>query len=300
VHPQGRGNRVAGHFVDALGDERDEGGRSADRLRIGAMAGAVALVVAVTAGVAAWPALRSALRPAPTARVVAPATPPPAATVPAPASGPAAGGPAAGGGRAQGPVFPGSVAAAPAAGSGVAPQPQLAAVAAPAGQPAATPAPAPTAAPQAAAAAAPAGVRFSFEDGGTDGWGGHGHVTSVGSGTVAHDGGRSLQAVMHSTSASDLPYVSVSVSGASAPAAGQTLTAFVFVSGSANVQGKLFVQDTRFAWHLSPLVGLGHGGWVRLSLTVPSGIQVNQVGVQFLCSPVNQNATVFVDSVGWS
>jgi hypothetical protein len=292
---------VAGHFIDALGDERDEGGRSADRLRIGTMAGAVALVVAVTAGMAAWPALRSAVRPAPTARAAGPATPPPAATVPPPASGPAASGPAAGGGRAQGPVLPGSVAA-PAAGSGAAPQPQLAAVAAPAGQPAATPTPAlalaPAAVPQ--AAAAPAGVRFSFEDGGTDGWGGHGHVTSLGSGTVAHDGGRSLQAVIHSTSASDLPYVSVSVSGASAPAAGQTLTAFVFVTGSANVQGKLFVQDTRFAWHLSPLVGLGHGGWVRLSLVVPSGIQVNQLGVQFLCTPVNQNATVFVDSVGWS
>jgi len=164
--------------------------------------------------------------------------------------------------------------------------------------PAATQTPAPT---LALAAPAATGVHVSFEDGGTDGWGGHGHVTSLGSGTVAHDGARSLEAVLHSTGPSDLPYVSVSVSGASAPASGQTVTAFVFVSGgSPSVQAKLFVQDTSFTWHMAALTGLGQGGWTELSLRVPSGVKVNQLGVQFLCSPVNQNATVFVDSVGWS
>jgi hypothetical protein len=155
-------------------------------------------------------------------------------------------------------------------------------------------------APHAAAGPA-AGVRFSFEDGGTDGWGGHGHVTSLGSGTVARDGTHSLVAGLFSSSGGDLPYVSVGVGGASAPAPGQTVTAFVLVpAGSAAVQGKLFVQDTGFAWHMGPLVGPGRGGWTRLSLTVPAGVRVNELGVQLLCTPANRKATVYVDSVTWS
>ncbi|HXM54599.1 MAG TPA: hypothetical protein VOB72_04355, partial [Candidatus Dormibacteraeota bacterium] len=167
--------------------------------------------------------------------------------------------------------------------------------------PAPTPAPTapPATPPPAPVPAAAPSVRFSF-DSGTDGWGGQGHVTSLGSGTIAHDGPRSLQVGLKSTSGSDLPFVFVGVSGSSAPAPGQTLTAYVLVAGgSAAVQGKLFVQDTSFAWHMSPLVSLRQGGWTRLSLAVPSGIRVNQLGVQFLCTPVNQAATVYVDSVNW-
>ncbi|HXM54212.1 MAG TPA: hypothetical protein VOB72_02395, partial [Candidatus Dormibacteraeota bacterium] len=53
--------RIAGLFADALGERRDDAGRSSERLRIGAMAAAVAVVLAVTAGGAAWPAVRAAL-----------------------------------------------------------------------------------------------------------------------------------------------------------------------------------------------------------------------------------------------
>jgi hypothetical protein len=149
--------------------------------------------------------------------------------------------------------------------------------------------------------AAAGAVRFSFEDGGTDGWGGHGNVTSLGSATTAHDGSRSLRAGLFSSGGSDLPYVSVVVSGSSAPAGGQTLTAFVLATGGGPaIQGKLFVQDTSFAWHLSSLVGLPQGVWTALSLRVPSGIRVNQLGVQFLCTPAKASGAVLVDSVGWS
>jgi hypothetical protein len=278
-----RSEHVSRLFVEALAD------RSAGRLRIGAIAGATALVLAVTVGVAVWPALGSSSR--------APASPPAAA------------------GRASG-VQPFPPGAAP--GAQATPAPGGPVAAAGGGQPAArgapvaagpTPAFAPPGASQGAppppasvamALAAPA-ARFSFEDGGTDGWGGHGHVTSLGSGTVAHDGARSLRVGLVSTGNSDLPIVSVSVSGSSAPGPGQTLTAFVLVQGgSVGVQGKLFVQDTGFGWHMSPLVTLAGGGWTRLTLKVPSGIAVSALGVQFLCSPANTGGVLFVDSVSWS
>jgi hypothetical protein len=168
-----------------------------------------------------------------------------------------------------------------------------------------TAAPAPAAAPPASRQVLAAGPAvapgFSFEDGGTDGWGGAGHVSSLGSsGAVARDGSRSLQVGLRSTGSGDLPFVSVSVGGPSAPALGQTLTVWVFVSGGpVTVQGKLFVQDTRFGWHMSGLVALTRGGWRELSLAVPPGIAVNALGAQFLCSPFNTGTTLFVDSVNW-
>jgi hypothetical protein len=271
-------------FAEALAD------RSAGRLRLGAIAGATALVLVVTAGVAVWPALgshgqsgRLAARISPTRAPAGPSSSAPAGS-PTPAPSPpgaavGAGGPAA----APSPTAAPSSSPAPNA----APPP-------PATVPTAVPAPAVVAAAVAAAA------QFSFEDGGTDGWGGTGHVTSLAnSGTEAHDGARSLQVGLHSTGSGDLPYVGVSVSGASAPASGQTLTLWVFVS-SGSVQGKLFVQDTSFGWHMSGLTTLARGGWTELSLTVPSGISVNRLGAQFLCTPFNTTTTVFVDEVNWS
>jgi hypothetical protein len=146
----------------------------------------------------------------------------------------------------------------------------------------------------------PAALRFSFEDGGTDGWSGHGYVTALGSGTVAHDGSRSLEASLFSAGGSDLPYLSVEVSGASAPSPGRTVTAFVLVArGGPVIQGKVFVQDAKFAWHMSRVVAVGQGTWTELSLMVPSSIAVNQVGVQFLVTPAHVTGTLFLDSVSW-
>jgi hypothetical protein len=269
-------------FVEALAD------RSAGRLRLGAIAGATALVLAVTAGVAVWPALRShggaarvAARPtssrAPAGVPSAPSSSP--ASTPSPIGAPVSSG---------GPVASPSPAATPPS----APAPG-AAPPAPATVPAAPPAPA-----LAAAAAAPA-AQFSFEDGGTDGWSGAGHVTSLAnSGAEAHDGARSLQVGLHSTGSGDLPYVSAGASGASAPASGRTVTLWVFVS-SGSVQSKLFVQDGGFGWHMGELTTLARGGWTELSLTVPSGISVNRLGAQFLCTPFNTGTTLFIDEVNW-
>ena len=265
-------------FVEALAD------RSAGRLRLGAIAGATALVLAVTAGVAVWPALRShggaarvAARPtssrAPAGVPSAPSSSP--ASTPSPIGAPVSSG---------GPVASPSPAATPPS----APAPG-AAPPAPATVPAAPPAP----------ALAAAAAQFSFEDGGTDGWSGAGHVTSLAnSGAEAHDGARSLQVGLHSTGSGDLPYVSAGASGASAPASGRTVTLWVFVS-SGSVQSKLFVQDGGFGWHMGELTTLARGGWTELSLTVPSGISVNRLGAQFLCTPFNTGTTLFIDEVNW-
>lgn len=273
--------------------QRRESGRP--RLAVAAAVAAACLVVAAALGL--WPPLgpgrvsrvAPAAQPAPTASV-GPTEPSPV-VAPAPQeqanrpSGPTPTplGPASG--PASGATSTGATAPAPA-------RPSAATLAS------STASVAPPAAPPAGGSAT--AIRFSFEDGGTDGWGGHGHVTALGNGTVAHDGSRSLEVSLFSASGSDLPYVSVEVSGASAPSPGRTVTAFVLVArGGPSIQGKVFVQDTRFAWHMSPLVGLGQGTWTELSLTVPSGIAVNQVGVQFLVTPVHVTGTLFLDSVSW-
>jgi hypothetical protein len=142
---------------------------------------------------------------------------------------------------------------------------------------------------------------FSFEDGGADGWTGHGHVNSVqNSTTTAHDGTHSLRVDALSSSTSDFPYVSVAVSGASAPAPGQTVTVWVLApAGSAGVRAKLFVQDSAFAWHMGTFVTLPQGAWTQLSLGVPPGVGVNQLGVQFGLTPTGASGSLFVDSVSW-
>jgi transcriptional regulator with XRE-family HTH domain len=142
---------------------------------------------------------------------------------------------------------------------------------------------------------------FSFEDGGTDRWGGTGHITSIANGPVAHDGGHSLQLGLYSASATDFPYASVRLSEPAAPTSGQTVSLYTKVAaGSATVHGWVFVQDLGFGWHQSQPVALSASSWTRLSITVPPGIRVNGVGVQFQATPVNTNATVYVDSVSWA
>jgi hypothetical protein len=171
-----------------------------------------------------------------------------------------------------------------------------------------TPTPTPTNTPAPTSTATPTptptqtgSFKFSFEDGGTDGWAGHGHVTNVqNSTTVAHDGTHSLQMTVSSSSSSDFPYVSVAISGSSAPQAGQTITLFAFLAnGSVSVSGKLFIQDSQFTWHTANFTSLSKGNWTQLSFTVPSGISVIQLGVQFSATPTNTNGTVSIDSVNW-
>jgi hypothetical protein len=146
--------------------------------------------------------------------------------------------------------------------------------------------------------ASPTSIRFSFEDGGTDGWIHRGHVTALQNAAIAHDGVRSLQVSLFSSNPNDLPFIQVGVSGAGAPQPGQTVSLFAQAApGSTRVLGQAYVQDTRFTWHIGTPLWLPQGGWAQLTVVVPAGIGVIAIGVQFLCTPTNAATTAYVDSV---
>ena len=169
-----------------------------------------------------------------------------------------------------------------------------------------TPAP-PSASASASASSTPTAgsPRYSFEDGTTQGWEPTGHISSLVNSTdvPAQDGTHELELVFDSTSGSDQPYIHVNPHNG--PAAGQTLSAYVYVppATTTTVSAKLYVQDAAFAWHTGTSVVVGQrGSWVKLSFT-PSGYSGSaiQVGLQLLeSSPSGTASTVFVDAVDWS
>src|SRR5215469_1205646 len=78
---------------------------------------------------------------------------------------------------------------------------------------------------------------FTFEDGTTNGWGGHGDQTIAvqNSTTVAMDGKHSLQISLADVGTGDFPFASVGQSHlASYPQAGQTISIYVYVPGNLN------------------------------------------------------------------
>ena len=148
-------------------------------------------------------------------------------------------------------------------------------------------------------------VRYSFEDGGLDGWSSTGNVASLTNSTAfgGEDGSHALCADFHSSSASDQPYVHVNPSSGG-PAAGQRLTAFLYIpSGTGStVTAKLYVQDPKFTWHSgNPVTVSARGSWVQLSFS-PSGYTGSalQLGVQFSETPADSPTTVCVDAVTWA
>ncbi len=148
---------------------------------------------------------------------------------------------------------------------------------------------------------------FSFEDGTTDGWRGHGsEVTGVqNSSAVAWDGKYSLQVTLQGVNARDFPYVSVGRSGlTNYPQAGQTITAYVYLPDNpVSVTAKLFIMDSQYHWFSGNMNRLTPGEWNRLSFTVPSNVsgQLRQLGIQF--STLGNTAVstdVYVDALSWS
>lgn len=147
-------------------------------------------------------------------------------------------------------------------------------------------------------------VRYSFEDGGSDGWGSSGNVTSLTNSTGAggQDGTHALRVVFHSTGSGDFP--SIHVNPSTGPSAGQTLTLWLYLPGNTTtrIDAKLYVQDSGFTWHVAPdQTYPATGSWVELSypLTGFSG-NANQIGLQLNESPAGTDTTVYVDSVNWS
>jgi Mannanase, galactose-binding domain-like len=160
-----------------------------------------------------------------------------------------------------------------------------------------TPSPSPTGSP------AP-GPQFSFEDGTLSGWSSTGHITSITNSSAAggQNGARALQLTLHSTGSSDLPYAHVNPAGG--PTAGQTLTAYLYrpAGASTTVSAKLYaVNPSNSSWMQGNLTSVGTGAWVALRFTLPSfSGSASQIGVQFLVSPSNTDAIVYLDSVAWS
>jgi len=150
-------------------------------------------------------------------------------------------------------------------------------------------------------------LAFSFEDGTTDGWRGHGaQITGVqNSSAVAFDGKQSLQVTLQSVGADDFPYVSVGRSGlTNYPQAGQTITAYVYLpANSGSLTAKLFIMDNQFHWLSGNMNRLSPGKWNRLTYAVPSNVsgQLLQLGIQFSTLGNTAISTdVYVDAVGWS
>jgi hypothetical protein len=148
---------------------------------------------------------------------------------------------------------------------------------------------------------------FSFEDGGTDGWSGHGNeVTSLQNSTAfALDGKHALQVTLTNIGQSDFPYVAVGSSNlVSSPHAGQTLIANVYVpTNTSHLRAQVFVMDSSYHWFSNAMATLTPGSWNRLTYLLPSTIssQVRLLGIQFnngASSPMS--STISIDAVSWS
>ncbi|GAC1434208.1 MAG: hypothetical protein PVS3B3_08680 [Ktedonobacteraceae bacterium] len=146
---------------------------------------------------------------------------------------------------------------------------------------------------------------FSFEDGTTNGWDGHGQgISNVQNSTMfAQDGNYSLQATLSNASSSNFPYVAVSTAdNPSYPRAGQTITAYVYIADTTTtVNAKLFITEHNYKWHTGTSVSLTPNTWNRLTLLVPAMVteQPRQIGVQFN-SVVGSSSNVYIDAVKWA
>lgn len=151
---------------------------------------------------------------------------------------------------------------------------------------------------------------FTFEDGTTGGWGGHGELSQVqvqNSASTGMNSTHSLQVTLNSMSSGDFPYTSVSGPYlASYPRAGQTVTAYLYLpANSPVILAKLFVMDSQYHWFDSgDMTLLQPGQWTRLTFTLPSNIspgQLRQLGAQFNTSAATTvSGNVYIDNVGWS
>ncbi len=175
------------------------------------------------------------------------------------------------------------------------PTPTFTPTSTPTSQPTPTPSPVP---PTPSPTATPSPLSgYGFEDGTTQGWGTQGNITAVNSTDYAYIGTHSLEVKFPSIDSDDYPYTSVAGSHLSpAPQAGQTLTAYVFVPGSASlsVSGWLFIQDSTYTWHEESPVTITKGTWQKLTFAVPAS--ANQIGIQFNGTG---SGSVYVDEVRW-
>jgi len=148
---------------------------------------------------------------------------------------------------------------------------------------------------------------FSFEDGGTDGWRGHGsQIANVQNSTALGMGDtHSLQVTFTNLSNSDYPYIAVGLSNlTNYPQGGQTLTAYVYQPSNSNsLTAKLFVMDNNYHWlSNNTMISLTPGQWNRLTFILPSDLsgQPRMLGIQFgNAANSSMSGDVYIDQVGW-
>jgi hypothetical protein len=147
---------------------------------------------------------------------------------------------------------------------------------------------------------------FSFEDGSTDGWSGHGQgiVNVQNSTTIARDGQHALQVTLNNISSHDFPYISVSTSNwPSSPQAAQPITAYIYPpDNSVGLLAKLVVVANNYQWYSNSMVPLTPGIWNRLTYALPSAINGPplQMGIQFnSTSDSGISTNVYVDAIFW-
>ena len=147
---------------------------------------------------------------------------------------------------------------------------------------------------------------FSFEDGGTSGWSGHGQgIVNVQNSTiVALDGKHALRVTLSNIGSRNFPYVSASTSNLSSyPHAGQTITAYIYLPANAvSLMGKVFVMASNNQWYSGSMVPLTAGIWNRLTYTLSPGFNgpSRQIGIQFNGTADSEiNLDVYIDAISW-
>lgn len=168
-----------------------------------------------------------------------------------------------------------------------------------------TASPAPSSSPSPTPRTGPTALAFSFEDGGTDGWSGHGRgITRIWNSTaLATDGKHSLAIDFRHVTAGEYPYVAAKVHPIIASTSGTLEISVYMPQGVGKVLLRPFVMDEGYSW-------LGEGryrtlvrGWNHITVELPSGMKggVRQIGVQFTAAPgTSITGTVYLDDVRWS
>jgi hypothetical protein len=148
-------------------------------------------------------------------------------------------------------------------------------------------------------------VVFSFDDGNSSNWNTQSSTTRVEtSTTVAKSGQQSLKVSLAKLSQGDYPSVFGEVSGKQPLRAGQTISAYVYLTSNAvSLTAKLVGIDQNSKWHTGETVTLRPGKWTRVAYKLPTSFdgEATRIGIQFSTPSDNiTGATVYVDDIGWN
>ncbi|QBD82570.1 XRE family transcriptional regulator [Ktedonosporobacter rubrisoli] len=145
---------------------------------------------------------------------------------------------------------------------------------------------------------------FSFETD-SQSWrmlNGKGSISSA----YAKDGSHSFQASFSTPTGPDNPYAFVSgIPQLATIQAGQTISADVYVAGSAPVSADISLQSTHQnhnggIWYDGAITALPTGSWHRLTYAVPlAAPPISTIGLDLYCKSPSGVVSVYIDNVSW-